>query len=298
MKSVLSIGNFDGLHLGHCKLLSTLVQLSGERGLRSVVVTYDNLPAQFLNNHSRPLLLMPAEQKKQGLMDLGVDDVKILHFDEKLAQTSADDFLHGYIMPHLDPAIIVVGYDSHFGHKRQGDYDFLRLHSADYGYDLYYVQPFLYRGRVVSSSLVRELLMKGDLDLANELLVNPYTVYGKVVTSSGIGRKLGFPTANLELSEANQLIPKSGVYLSRVNLGQEVFFGLTNIGSGPTLKTNGIIEIETHIIDFTNEIYGKHLRVELLKYLREEKLFASQNDLRKAINDDLAEAREIIKAAL
>ncbi|MGC9361503.1 MAG: bifunctional riboflavin kinase/FAD synthetase [Candidatus Syntrophosphaera sp.] len=298
MNSALSIGNFDGLHIGHRKLLSSLAFLARERDLRSVVVTYDNLPAQYLNNHSRPLLLMPAEQKKQGILGLGIDEVRVLHFDEKLAQTSAEDFLHGFIMPRLTPEIIVVGYDSHFGHKRQGDYDFLLRHARDYGYDLHYVEPLFHAGRVVSSTLVRNLLLEGGLEVANELLAAPYALYGKVVPSSGIGRQLGFPTANIELAEPNQLVPQTGVYLSRVRLEAEEFFGLTNIGSGPTLGKGGAIAIETFVIDFSGQLYGREMSVELIKYLREEKLFPSRDELIKAINEDLLRARTILEAGL
>lgn len=298
MKSALSIGNFDGLHIGHRKLLSSLASLARERDLRSVVVTYDNLPAQYLNNHSRPLLLMPAEQKKQSILALGIDEARVLHFDEKLAQTSADDFLHGFIMPRLTPEIIVVGYDSHFGHKRQGDYDFLLRHAMDYGYDLRYVEPLFHQGRVVSSTLVRNLLLEGELEAANELLAGPYALYGKIVPSSGIGCQLGFPTANLELFEPNQLVPRTGVYLSRVRLEHEEFFGLTNIGSGPTLKKDGAIAIETYVIDFSGQLYGREMSVELIKYLREEKLFPNRGELIKAINEDLFRARTILGAGL
>ncbi len=298
MKSVLSIGNFDGLHLGHRKLLATLIEMAKKKGLRSVVVTYDNLPAQFLNDHARPMLLMPAHCKKQAMLDMGVDEIHLLHFDEELARTSADDFLHGFIMPRLEPEVIVVGYDSHFGHNREGDLDFLKLHAPAYGYDLHYVKPLQHKGKVVSSTLVRKWLLEGKIELANELTARPYSLFGGIIPGSGIGRQLGFPTANMELSEPQQLVPKNGVYLSRVHLEGQKFFGLTNIGSGPTLKTNGNIEIETFIMGFEGEIYGKPLEVGLLKYLREEKTFASRNDLIDAIDQDLAIARAILERGL
>lgn len=298
MKSALSIGNFDGLHLGHRKLLARLKELAQSRGLRSVVITYDNHPAQTLNKDVQPLLLMPAQQKEQGLLDLGIDRVEMLHFDQDLALTTADDFLHDYIIPSFDPQILVVGYDSHFGYGRQGNYAFLQQHTESYGYELQYIEPATYQDKVVSSSLIRGLLLSGDLQAANTLLANPYTLYGKVVSGSGIGYELGFPTANLELADPNQLVPRSGIYLSRAFPGEEKYFGLTNIGYSPTLKRSGNIDIETHIIDHDLQLYGSFLQVELLQYLREEKLFESTSALQKAIQNDLALARKLIKAGL
>ncbi|MBW6513754.1 MAG: bifunctional riboflavin kinase/FAD synthetase [Candidatus Syntrophosphaera sp.] len=298
MASILSIGNFDGLHLGHRKLLNHLTGLARDRGLRSIVITYDNHPAQILNPDVRPLVLMPAEQKKNGLLELGIEGVEMLHFDQALALTSADEFLHEYIIPRFDPSILVVGHDSHFGHRRQGSFSFLQEHASAYGYELHYIEPAMYGDKVVSSSLIRSLLLGGDVETANALLARPYALDGKVVRGTGIGSELGFPTANLKPSDPNQLVPKSGLYFCHAITGGARFFGLTIIGSSPTLKQSGNIEMETHIIDFDQQIYGGHLRVEFLQYLREEKLFESKSALQEAIRKDVARAREMIKAGL
>ncbi|MCB5246935.1 MAG: bifunctional riboflavin kinase/FAD synthetase [Candidatus Cloacimonetes bacterium] len=296
--SVLSIGNFDGLHLGHRKLLDELRSLARSLGLRSVVITYDNHPSQVLERRLHPLLLLPPAQKARLIRELGIDDVLLLHFDEDLAATSAEDFLRDQIVNPLSPAAIVLGYDSQFGHQRRGNYAFLQEQQERYGYELHFVEPLQHGNRVVSSTLIRDLLSLGELAEANSLLGAPYTLYGEVESGSGLGRDLGFPTANLRLEESRQLLPRSGVYLSRVRLGDGSFFGLTNIGSSPTLKHNGITKVETHILDFDQRIYGKSLRVELLEYFREEKMFAGINALREAMQSDLGRARKLIGAGL
>lgn len=292
--SVLSIGNFDGLHLGHRKLLGELTALARRLKLRSVVITYDNHPSQVLDRDLHSLLLLPPQQKARMLKELGVDEVTLLHFDEELSRVSAEDFLRDQIVGLFEPTALVLGYDSHFGHQRRGDYAFLQEQQTLYGYQLHYVEPLQNGDRVVSSTLIREILIQGDLVGANRLLGAPYTIYGKVVSGSALGRDLGFPTANLRLEEARQILPKNGVYLSRVRLGGESFFGLTNIGSSPTLKHSGIVAVETHILDFDRQIYGVPLKVELLRYFREEKMFTGTNALREAMLQDLARARELV----
>ncbi len=293
--SVLSIGNFDGLHLGHRRLINELTTLAADSQLISVVITFDNHPAEVLQPSLHPRLLLPSAQKVRLLKDLGVAEVALLHFDEELVQTSAEEFLREQIMRRFAPAAIVMGHDSHFGFQRRGNYVFLQEHQELYGYDLHFVEPLQSENRVVSSTLIREKLTTGDLAGANQLLGAPYTLYGEVVRGAGMGRDLGFPTANLRLEDARQLLPKAGVYFCRVKLGPESFFGLTNIGCSPTLKHSGVFEVETHILDFDRQIYGASLWVELLEYFREERMFSGINALRGAMESDLARARDLIQ---
>lgn len=292
--SVLSIGNFDGLHLGHRKLIGELIAVARQLQLKSVVITYDNHPAEVLQRRLHPRLLLPPLQKARLLQELGVDKVALLHFDEELARVSAEDFLQGQIIGRFAPTAMVLGYDSQFGHQRRGDYAFLQEHQARYGYQLHFVEPLQHGNRVVSSTLIREMLTLGDLAEANRLLGAPYTLFGEVAGGSALGRDLGFPTANLRLEDARQLLPQAGVYLSRVRLGGDSFFGLTNIGFSPTLKHSGNVVVETHILDFDRQIYGVPLAVELLQYFREEKMFSGINALREAMLQDLQRARELI----
>jgi len=292
--SVISIGTFDGLHLGHRKLLQRITHLAKELGLSSVVITYRDHPAFTLNATAPPRMLCPASIKQKEMQRLGIQHVELLEFTPQLAATSAMDFLRNYIIEKWHPKYIVVGYDSHFGAGRQGNRAFLEAHSAEYGYQIDFVEPLLYKERPVSSRLIRELLQYGDLQLANELLGRPYSLSGKVVAGISRGRGFGFPTANLGLDNIHQLIPADGIYFSRVHISAGVFFGLTNIGKSPTVKHTGLTEIETYILGFDGDLYDAEMHVDLLKYLREEKLFANTEELVLAMQGDLAIAKRLI----
>lgn len=296
MATVLSIGNFDGLHLGHLKLMDRVLQQARLQDLRSQIVSYDDHPAYVLNSHARPLKLLPAQVKRTRLLELGIDAVDLLHFDRAMASMRADQFLQDFLLPKYDPRVIVVGYDSHFGWQRSGTPEFLRSRAEAYGYQVEYVEPFLFQNAPLSSSLIRNMLLEGDMDQANKLLDRPYTLYGQVVAGAGRGHDLSFPTANMVLSDPHQLIPRTGVYLSKASLGAGEFFALTNIGTSPTMKHSAEIEIETYLIGFDQQIYGQELHIALLRYLREEKMFASREDLRHAIEADLAVARKLIRS--
>lgn len=295
-QSVLSIGNFDGLHLGHRKFISEVVATAKKLGLRSVVMTFDNHPAGVISGQKYTTLL-PIKQKVRLMRELGVDEIPILHFDEEMAQTSAEDFLREDMVKAFSPAVIVMGHDSRFGSGRSGDLAFMESKQCVYGFELRVVEPLLDGERVVSSSLIRKTLAAGELAEANRLLGAPYTLYGEVESGAGLGRGLGFPTANLRLEEPLQLLPRSGVYHSRAWLDGKSFFGLTNIGTSPTVKNTGKTEVETHILDFDQQIYGKPLRVELLSFLREEKMFNSKNALLDAMREDLSQARKFVQKA-
>ncbi|MCB5245836.1 MAG: bifunctional riboflavin kinase/FAD synthetase [Candidatus Cloacimonetes bacterium] len=294
MKSVLSIGNFDGLHIGHQKLLSKVIELAKERNLKSVVITYDNHPVQTLNNNSCSYILLPPLQKKDRILSMGINEVQLLHFDDKLAKTSAEDFLRLYMDAKFNPAIIVLGYDSHFGYQRRGDYQFLLEQSKTYGFEVEYVEPILYNNRIISSSLIRKMLISGNLYEANRLLGQPYTLYGKVGRGKGIGKELGYPTVNLKLDDPYQLIPYNGVYISKAITGSIVFYGLTNIGISPTLKKRDRVEIETYLLDVNNDFGGFSFSIQLLHYLREERMFPDKDALKRAIEKDVAFAKNLV----
>ncbi len=294
-KSVLTIGTFDGLHLGHQKVLKKVVEIAMAEGLQSVVISYKDHPAFILKTHPMPKMLCPAEIKLQEMKKMGIERIELLDFTLELAKTPPLKFLKDYIIPQFQPEVIVMGYDSHFGHLRQGNYDFLCRHSEELGYRVEYVEPLLFEGKPISSSSIRNLLLNGKIEAANYLLGRPYRLIGKVGHSNSKGRKLGFPTANLNLLCSHQLIPKSGIYLSKVIWQENVFFGLTNIGCSPTVKNTGVIEIETHILDFQDNLYGQIMELDLLRYLREEKMFKNVDELKTAIQNDNALARVMLK---
>lgn len=293
--TVLSIGTFDGIHLGHRKLLARVHEIAKAEKLKSVIITYRDHPALTLKKAAALKLLCPSAIKEQEIKELGIDEVVLLDFTPEFARTPALTFLSEYLIPTWHPRVIVVGYDSHFGMNREGNRQFLQSYASEYGYRVEFVEPELNAGKPISSSLIRRLLETADIQQANSLLGRPYCLLGSVIQGLARGRELGFPTANLKLTNPHQLIPAEGIYLSRVNLEGKTFFGLTNIGRAPTLKHDGIIEIETFLIGFDSDIYGFTMQVELLKYLREEKMFANTDELVRAMQKDLAQAQGLIK---
>ncbi len=297
-RSILTIGNFDGIHLGHKKLLETLLICAKQRDGISVVLSYTDHPAFVLKANPVPGVLCPAEYKKRQLYALGIDEVELLSFNQELAQISAESFLEEYIVPVWNPELIIVGYDSHFGYQRRGDFRFLQRHAKQFDYEVEYVEPLLYNDKPISSSMIRELLKHGEIARANQLLSKPYRLFGVVGHGIGKGTSFGFPTANLNLGNPHQLIPAEGIYLSRAYIGDILYFGLTNIGSSPTVKHSGVIEIETFLLDFEGDIYNSPLELELLKYLRPEMKFTCVEELIVAMNQDLDKAREIIKRGI
>ncbi|MDD4276866.1 MAG: bifunctional riboflavin kinase/FAD synthetase [Candidatus Cloacimonetes bacterium] len=293
--TVLSIGTFDGIHLGHRKLLARVHDIAQAEGLKSVIITYREHPAITLKKDSAPKMLCPSALKKQQLISLSIDEVAMLDFTPEMALITAEQFLGEYLIPTWHPSVIVMGYDSHFGKNREGNRQFLQNHATEYGYRVEYVEPELDAGAPISSSRIRKLLETADLQEANRLLGRPYCLLGSVTHGTARGKDLGFPTANLTLASPHQLIPAQGIYFSRVRLEGQTFFGLTNIGISPTLKSTGIIEVETFLIGFDSDIYGSTMQVELLKYLREEKMFADSDELICAMKQDLAQAQSLIK---
>ncbi|NLO11204.1 MAG: bifunctional riboflavin kinase/FAD synthetase [Candidatus Cloacimonetes bacterium] len=295
MKHIITIGNFDGLHLGHRKLLESVTSLAHAHGLPSAVITFSIHPAFLLGKNANFQILIPPVHKEERLRELGIDRVQSLAFTKELSQTSAHDFLVHYLIPTFNPHTIVMGYDSHFGHGREGNLEFLKRHAGTHEYRCQYVPPYSDEEGTVSSSRIRNLLSQGDITLANRLLGAPYRLYGKVVSGRGLGRKLGFPTANLQLEDAQQLVPAHGVYLSRACFDDTWFFGLTNIGSSPTVKSTPETVVETYMLDFNQNIYDAPLQVELLQRLREEISFPNREALIAAMHADEACARDLIR---
>lgn len=289
------MGNFDGLHLGHRKLINTMVDMAKKQRLKSIVITFEQHPALVLQNRKNFQLLIPSAKKIQMIKDMGVDEIKCLPFTKELSLVSAMDFLKGYIIQELDPRIIVVGHDSHFGHKREGNYQFLNQHAAAFGYECLYIPALEDEAGIISSSRIRTLLQEGKIDDANVLLGTPYALYGQVVRGQGMGKGMGFPTANLALEEEQQLVPSSGVYISKVYLAEKVFFGLTNIGTAPSVRHDRKTTVETFMTDHNADIYGAKIKLELLHYLRPELYFASKAELIKAMQADLVQAKALFK---
>ncbi|PKN78262.1 MAG: bifunctional riboflavin kinase/FAD synthetase [Candidatus Cloacimonetes bacterium HGW-Cloacimonetes-1] len=292
--TILTIGTFDGVHQGHQKLLHKMFHTAKRENLTSVVITYSDHPAHTFKRNPDHRVLTPLQCKLEMIKEMGIEHIELLDFTEDFAKTKARVFLSEIIMKRFNPRIIVVGYDSHFGYQREGTYAFLRKQRKKHGYETMYVSPTMQGTKPVSSTSIRNMLSVGDLDTANKLLNRPYRMFGKVVHGQAIGRELGFPTANIELCDAHQLIPRLGIYLSKVLINNDSYFGLTNIGKGPTVRNDGKTIVETYVIDLDQDLYGCDISIDFLRRLRDEKLFGTKEELIDAMRADLSLARTII----
>lgn len=293
--SALTMGNFDGLHLGHQKVLQDLKEQAAALNVPAVVLTYWEHPGHFVHFKHQVPILTPRVLKSALLSQLGAEYTFYLNFSAETAHVSAEEFLRDVIVSYFHPRIIVAGHDSHFGYQREGDAAFLQRCETVFGYQTVQVEPVLYEGTIISSSRIREQLLAGNIKTANAMLGKPYSLFGQVTHGHKMGRSIGFPTINLSLIDREQLIPANGIYFSQVWLEGMRYFGLTNIGTSPTLKKTDQIEIETYILDFTGDTYETEVKLDLLEYMREEKTFAEVEELRSAIANDIRQGRELMK---
>ena len=290
--SVVTIGNFDGVHLGHQEMLRVLRSRAAEVGLPATVVSFEPSPREYLATGPVPPRLSRFREKFAALEQFGVDRFVCLRFDERMQAISPDEFAHGILVNGLGARWVVVGEDFRFAHRRRGDVAMLEILGERYGFSVDTVGPVLLNGERVSSSLVREALMKGDLDRARQMLRRPYSMSGKVVAGQALGRKLGFPTANIRLHR--QAAALAGVFAVRVSgAGFDRVPGVANLGTRPVV---GGIEVllETHIFDFDGDLYRRHLHVDFAARLRDELWFPNLGELVEQMKLDAAQARKIL----
>ncbi|MDP8200890.1 MAG: bifunctional riboflavin kinase/FAD synthetase [Candidatus Tenebribacter burtonii] len=291
-KPVITMGTFDGVHLGHIKLLNQVVKKAKGNNTKSVVITYFHHPLETIHKKTFPYLLTEQENKENLIKECGIDCVLYLDFDEKMAQMQPEDFLKKIIIDEIKTQYLIVGYDIHFGNSRGGNYKLLKDRSSIYNYSIELIEPVKIDNYIISSSLIRDYIREGDMQFAAKLLGRNYSIHGSVQLGHRIGRKIGFPTINLQPLDANKLIPAIGVYICEVLVEGKKYIGVTNIGYSPTLKTTRIKEIETHILDFNEDMYHKEVEICFNKKIRDELQFKDTNELIKAIGRDVQQARK------
>ena len=289
----LTIGNFDGVHLGHQALLNGLKsRAEGHQG-SSGVLTFWPHPRVMLGQISEPFLLTTQEEKQRQLQKAGVDLVVTLPFDQEMADMKAEAFLDQVVV-NLQPAGLLLGPGSRLGRHRQADFSFIRNFFLSKGISCETFPPFMLGGEVVSSNRIRACLMEGRMSDAAMLLGRPFSLQGEIQPGRQVGRKLGFPTANF-YPDPLQLLPRFGVYAVRVLLEDQVLMGVTNIGIRPTFESGAMPNVETLILDFDDRIYYEILRIELLHFLRPERRFERVEDLIAQIKDDETQTRRIFQ---
>jgi riboflavin kinase / FMN adenylyltransferase len=296
-KSAVTVGTFDGVHLGHRQIIKELNKTKEENGLRSVIVTFDPHPQIVLRNKAKDIkLLNTTEEKLDHFRELDIDLVYIIDFTKEFSQTHAVDFYENYLINKIGLSDLVLGYDHMFGKDREGNFETLSNLSKQHDFTVHKVNEYSPGGEHVSSTEIRNTLLLGDIQKANRLLGEKYSLSGTVIHGSKKGRELGFPTANIEPDSDFKLIPKTGIYAVKVKLEgyDNTFKGMMSIGYNPTVTDENELRLEVNILDFNEDIYGKKIKVNFLDYIREEKKFNSLKELINEMNFDKEKTLNII----
>lgn len=288
--TVLTLGVFDGLHLGHQLIMQTVVERARAIGAVPTVITFDPHPRALLHPESAPPLLQTFDQKIEALGVLGIEQTIVIRFDTEFSHVRAEEFLRTVIADRLHAKEVYLGCGFAFGHNREGNVELLRAVSQKLGFLADEVPELCLRGRRVSSSRIRELLQRGRVNLARRMLGRPYGVEGMVVRGDERGAKLGFPTANLH--PQNRVIPRRGVYVTATLIDGQWRRSVTNIGTRPTFGSDNQSSVETFVMNWSGDLYGDVLRVRFLHRLRDEQRFSSVDELKAQINRDTKRARD------
>jgi len=286
---VLALGNFDGVHRGHRKILDRVQRVAGERAATSVVMTFDPHPPRVVRPDKAPPLLMTKAQKLEAIANAGVHGAAIVRFTPELSRWDPETFVQTVLVDWLHVAEVWVGANFLFGHDRAGNFSLLRTLGGRYGFKAEKIDPVRYKDFVVSSTRIRRLVSEGRVDEAGALLGHQYFLDGTVVLGDQRGRTIGFPTANL--CTENELLPPHGVYATTTRIGEVVHPSVTNIGTRPTVDQSGRTTIETHIFNLDRDLYGAAVRVGFVQRLRDERAFESLDLLRAQIDADSRRAR-------
>lgn len=290
---VITIGNFDGVHWAHQKIFNKIIERARDLRGTSVVITFEPHPVKVMfPTKAKPLITL-LEQKKELIINQGIDLLLIIEFTAEFAGISASDFVKDILVGKIGIKEIVVGYDYTFGHNRQGNITVLREMGSLFNFNVHQVDP-VYVGKVlVSSTSIRKLIMEGNVDEAKKILGRNYQIRGEVISGRDRGGPLlGYPTANLRLTD--ELIPKEGVYIVLIDIGGKIYQGLTNIGYNPTFKDK-TLSVETYIFDLSANILKQKIKVNFLFRLRDEITFASSKELSQQINQDVNQAQEFFQ---
>jgi riboflavin kinase/FMN adenylyltransferase len=293
--SAVTLGVFDGVHLGHREIIRELLRAGNRKSVDGCyLITFDPHPVVVTHSRMTPPMLTTIDERLALLSGFDLDGIVVLEFNRELADLDYRSFINNYLLKPFDMKVLVLGYDCYFGKNREGSPEKAAEAGGRLGYETTVV-PALRRGdAVVSSTKIRNALMEGDVAGANELLGHPYLLAGRVVRGHGKGHDLGFPTANLALTDPHKLWPPRGVYAVKVGYGGRTLHGMMNVGSAPTIKAlgEGVCEAEVHLFEFDEDLYGERLDVYCYAYLREERRFPSPGALVEQLEADRLEAVE------
>ena len=287
--SAVTLGVFDGVHRGHRSVIEELLTARSRDDVDGCyLITFDPHPVVVTHARMRPPMLTTIDERIELLSEFALDGIAVLHFDEALANVDYKSFLERYMRQPFDMRLLVLGYDCYFGKNREGSPERVRAEAAGADYEVRVIEALRNADQVVSSTKIRNALMDGDVAGANDLLGHPYLISGTVVHGHGKGVELGFPTANLAIEDPYKLWPPRGVYAVRARYGERRLDGMMNIGRAPTVKDldANAREVEIHLFDFAEDLYGQRLSVECHRYLRDEQKFPSVEALIEQLHED------------
>jgi riboflavin kinase/FMN adenylyltransferase len=295
--TVVALGNFDGIHTGHAKILNVLTSRAAVLGVPSLVYTFEPHPMKLVSPKKSPALITLLDKKIELIKSFGIKKLVLARFDETLRRHNPREFVQRVLVDELHAKEVIIGHDFSFGRAKSGTAEVLNKlgMEKDAGFKVRIVPAHKKNGKVVSSSSIRELIRAGDISSASKLLGRDFELTGTVVRGRSIGKKLGFPTANIKTP--SELMPSDGVYAALVRLGKhgkKLYPSVANIGIAPTFKRKKII-LEVHLLDFKGSIYGKDIVVTFIKKIRNEKKFSSAEKLKQAIGLDIKKAKKILK---
>lgn len=292
--TLITLGTFDGLHLGHQRIVDTVLKKTRQFGGRSFLLTFDPHPRKIVPGGNNVRLLSTLEEKILILEELGLENLLIIEFTKEFSQQSPEQFVKNYLVNGIGLKEMVIGYDHHFGKGRGGDFELLLELGKKFNFNVTPVPEYTLEGETVSSTRIRSALLSGDVVKAGKMLGRLYSFKGKVVRGDGRGKELGFPTANLSTENEDKLIPAKGIYAAECIIEREKHYGLLSLGSRPTFHTGGEVIPEFYIFDFSKDIYGKILQVNLVEKIRDEEKFNSVEELIYRMKKDEETGKEIL----
>ncbi len=285
--TIITIGTFDGVHLGHKKILNQLIDKKKQSGLETMVFTFDPHPRKVLFPDQQDLKLITNTNEKVSLLsEIGIDHVIVYPFSKAFSEINPDEYIGEILVEKLKAKCIIVGYDHRFGKNRVGGLDLLMKYAEKYNYEVIEIAAEDINSINISSTQIRKAIESGNIELANQFLGYSFFISGKVSEGKKLGRTIGFPTANISISDADKIIPKNGVYAVKVEIKNELFNGMLNIGINPTVSTTLQLKMEVHLFDFNQQVYGEDIKVSFIYRVRDEQKFSGIEALKNQLELD------------
>ena len=289
--SVVSIGMFDGVHVGHLSVINRVIEIARENNSKSIIITFRNSPSSYFSKEDLDLQITNTNEKIDLFKSTPLDYLFVIEFNEYIANLNPSTFITDILMSYFKVNYIVFGYDNHFGKNREGTFEYINQNFKNIKAEL--IVASKENKLTISSTRIKQEILNGNLLNANKLLGRNYNLNGKVVKGLQLGRKLGFPTANINYTNQGKVIPKNGVYSTKTIINEKEYLSVTNIGIKPSVQDSNMVSIETHILDFNESIYDQSISILFIDRIRNEIKFNNLNDLIDQITNDIKKVREL-----